>query len=364
MGHIINPIRYRLGNSIFWANNWPAVEKTRYFLSYEIHQEMDQYFRTLLYYFRKLKLKRRRKTGKKTLRKYRFPKLYFSNVNVNLFGLNLDKIMVDVNIYDFFLDHYLEEALSQESIEKTPILPELSNFLKKFNRYVGFEFFFRHKRILHKLTKHQFTAVMQICRKKVQLLQQIAINKLQTFIEIYIEFIRRSLFSVYNDNKTIFNPTKNIFNKEKRLLLRLSYAKRLQLINKYWQQKYSILAPENGSLLTFAKYFTSEFYSIVTHRQQQKNSLEKRSRFSLTKAAYNKDKVQYEREFIQRQKLISPVFSPRIVKKFEKYLQKTNTILKRPGVLKKNDFIYSTFPKEIASFKHRKKYNILKKKIQ
>jgi hypothetical protein len=354
MGHIINPIRYRLGNSIFWANNWPIKEKTRYFLSYEIHQEMDQYFKTLFHYFRKLKLKRRRKGGKKILRKFRHPKLYFSNVNVNLFGLNLDKIMVDVNIYDFFLDNYLEDVLSSETNDSSTI--NLSKFLNKFNRYVGFEFFFRHKRILQKLTKNQFSAVLNVCRKKVEIFEQIAINKIQIFIEIYVEFIRRSLFSFYNDKKEIFNSTKTLFFKEKRLLSKLSYFKRIDLIHKYWTKKYNHLLLETGTLLTFPKYFTSEFYNLVTHKKQQNNKIQQKIRSDLAKKSYKRELDNFQTEYNFRNKLVALAFPERIVKKYQKEIQKTNTVLKRPGSYRSGDSTYRTFPKEIQSYSHLDKY--------
>lgn len=353
MGHLINPIRYRLGNSIFWANNWPAKEKTRYFLSYEIHQEMEQYFKTLFHYFRKLKIKRRRKGGKRVLRKYRHPKLYFSNVNVNLFGLNLDKMIVDVNIYDFFLDNYLEDVFSSEINDDSTL--DLSDFLNKFNRYVGFEFYFRHKRILQKLTKNQFSAVIEACRKKVYILEQIAINKLQIFIEIYVEFIRRSLFSFYNDKKQIFNPTKTLFSKEKRLLSKLSYFKRINLIHKYWTKKYNLLN-KSGSLLKFSKYFTSEFYNIVTHKKKINSPIERKIRNSLAKKAYQKEYNTFQYEYNFRKQLVALAFPERIVDKYQNEIQKTNTLIERPLSYKVGDAIYRTYPKELQSYNHIAKY--------
>jgi len=351
MGHLINPVRFRIGNTLFWANNWPAKEETSYFLSYEIHQEMDQYFKTLFHYFRKLKLKRRRKGGKKILRKYRHPKLYYSNVKVNLFGFNLDKIMIDVNIYDFFLDRYIEESLSSES-------SKLSSFLKKFNRYVGFEFFFKYKRILKNLTRQQFSAIVNVCRKKVELLQQIAINKLQIFIEMYIEFIRRSLFSIYNDKNKLFDITKSLFSKEKRLLSKLSYFKRVNLIDKYWTKKYNHLLCESGTVTTFPKYFTSEFYHLVTHKKKQKSEVAQKARDYLAKKAYLKASEQFKFEENLRKFIISLAFPERIIKKYQQEIKKTNllSLAQAPVTFRANEFTYKTYPKEIHSFNHLEKY--------
>nr|YP_010576282.1 ribosomal protein S3 [Thecamoeba quadrilineata]UZN43819.1 ribosomal protein S3 [Thecamoeba quadrilineata] len=354
MGHLINPIRYRLGNSIFWANNWPAKEKNRYFLSYEIHQEMDQYFKTLFHFFRKLKMKRRRKGGKKILRKIRHPKLYFSNVNVNLFGLNADQLMVDVNIYDFFLDNYLEDVLSSETNDTSTT--NLSKFLNKFNRYVGFEFFFRHKRILQKLTKNQFSAVLNVCRKKVEIFEQIAINKIQIFIEIYVEFIRRSLFSFYNDKKNIFNCSKSLFSKEKRLLSKLSFFKRIDLIHKYWTKKYNNIGLNSGSLLTFSKYFTSEFYNLATHKKQQNNTIQQKIRSDLAKKSYKIELDNFLTETKFRNDLVSFVFPERVVNKYQKEIQKTNVVSTHPGSFRSGDNTYRTFPRELPVYNHLDKY--------
>jgi len=56
MGHLINPTRFRLGNSLFWANNWPVLNKNEYFQYYEIYQEITQYFKNLFYNFRKYRI--------------------------------------------------------------------------------------------------------------------------------------------------------------------------------------------------------------------------------------------------------------------------------------------------------------------
>lgn len=357
MGHLINPTRYRLGNSIFWANNWPAIKKTEYFLFYEIQQEMDQYFRNLFYNFRKFKAKKQRKGGHIILRKIRHPKLYYSHVNINFWGLNLDKMMVDVNIYDFFLDNYLTEALSSNSINK-PDAPNIAKFFKKFNRYIGFEFFFKHKRVLQKMTKQQFSAVIKICRNKINLLEQIAINKLQSFIEIYTEFVRKSLFSVFNDKINIFNPTQSIFYQEKKALNRLSFSRRIKVIDKYWTRKYSHTLPETKTLLTFKNYFTSEFYSLVTPRGVQNPYKAKNERNQLATSAYFTYMQQYKLAKAKRYLALTS-FSTRIKRKLERYLKKTSTGLEKPGHFFKSNINseFRTFPKELASKTHTGLYD-------
>jgi hypothetical protein len=263
MGHIINPIRLRLGYSIFWQNNWPIYEKKRYIYFFGLYKELDQYFSTLFYtlktpiYYDYLQ--------EPFYGNISFPHLIYSNLQLNLLGFNSETLIVDVNIFDFFLQEYLTEFFSPLNQDK-----KIISFIRNLRSFFKLNYFLKYSQIIKKITKKSFKAIIKKRRIRFIFIQKIFINKITKFLEIYSETIKRSLFSYIND-VNIIKDKELLYEDELFYLASMPFKLRKPLLEEYWKIKYQHIT--NNSLLTFIDYFTSVFYTEITSRNEQRLAL-------------------------------------------------------------------------------------------
>lgn len=117
MGHLINPIQFRLGYSLFNNKNWPALNKEQYMLCYNIQKDFTDYFKTLFGLRKRLVLKRRNRK-RRIFTKVKHPRLIFSSCNINFFGFNLHRLLVDVSIFDMKFESKWDSLFSRRYFEK------------------------------------------------------------------------------------------------------------------------------------------------------------------------------------------------------------------------------------------------------
>jgi len=188
MGHIIHPTRYRYGKTIYWANNWPAIEERRFMEFYGFQKELDQFFRSLFYYTRPVRLVSRRKNT--VYSRTRRPNIFYSHLNFNVFGFNLDKLVLDINIFDYFLESQIDSHL-------TPFNQKYANFFKKFKSFFSLDFYLRYKNVFKRTSKSSYQALIIFRRNRFTFIEKIFREKTKIFFDFYCNLIKRSFFSFF-----------------------------------------------------------------------------------------------------------------------------------------------------------------------
>lgn len=148
MGHIVNPISYRLYNLRYWNSNWFTFNKNNY--SYLFTQDV-----LLINLSRKLLIK------------------YFNTVSVGLIFLNLKilKSFDSTNLYFYIHDSFLDILLFN--------LSKNADFLKLRNKV--YKKFFKQARILKK-------KYYRLTKKKIKILKSLVYLKYaKNFLKIFLK---------------------------------------------------------------------------------------------------------------------------------------------------------------------------------
>lgn len=200
MGHLINPIQFRLGYSLFNNKNWPALNKEQYMLCYNIQKDFTDYFKTLFSLRKKLVLKRRNRK-RRLYTKVKHPRLIFSSCNVNFFGFNLHRVLVDVTIFDMRFESKWDLLFSRKYFE---------NFLFKFGEV------FRTTKVLSEpsffinIKKELLKKFFIILNKQYHLVHGTLISQTTKWVKSYLAKIYQKFFSFFNDSAYLVNKRRTL----------------------------------------------------------------------------------------------------------------------------------------------------------
>jgi len=243
MGHLINPIQFRLGYSLFNNTNWPALNKEQYMLCYNIRKDFIDYFRTIFGLRKRLVLKRRNRK-KKVYTRAKHARLVFSSCNVNFFGFNLHRVLVDVNLFDMKFEARWDSLFTRKYFE---------NFLFKF-RYI-----FRTSKIVSQpnffvnVKKELLKKFFVILNKQYHAVTGTLISQTSKWVKAYLSKIYQKFFGFFNDSAYLVNKRKTLRaakqyikkqHRDKHLKITLHYKKRQQIeFLKNWSKIFLILHP-------------------------------------------------------------------------------------------------------------------------
>lgn len=388
MGHLINPIQFRLGYSLFYNKNWPALNTEQYMLCYNIQKDFTDYFKTLFGLRKKLVLKRRNRK-RRLFTHVKHPRLIFSSCNVNFFGLNLHRVLVDVSIFDMKFESRWDSLFTRKYFE---------NFLFKFGQV------FRTTKILSQpsffinIKKALLKKFFIILNKQYNLINGTLLSQTSKWIKAYLAKIYQNFFGFFNDSAYLVNKRRTLRKakqyikkqkKDEHVFITLKYKNiQKRKFIKNWSKLFLLLNPINSRshlkdfknkvkvikikkmLLRKNKYlfnFTDLFdiyFKLITHKFAKKVRRRDLNRFhklveSTKTTDYYKSIIKNIKYGLSRIKVDKSIFSLIPMEdKIRLYKAQSHYFLKYI-ILKKKDFSLERYKKLIPVYDLYKK--ILKK---
>jgi len=200
MGHLINPIQFRLGYSLFYNRNWPALNKEQYMLCYGIQKDFYDYFRALFNLRIKLILKRKNKR-RKYFTKVRHPRLLFSTCNVNFFGFNLHRVLVDVNIFDLNFESKWDSLFTHKQFQ---------TFLFRFGKIFRTAKILRNPTFFINIKKETIKKFFLILNKQYHKVNGTLISQTSKWVKSYLSKVYQKFFAFFNDSNFLVNKRKTL----------------------------------------------------------------------------------------------------------------------------------------------------------
>ena len=263
MGHLINPTQFRLGHSVFSDRNWPALNKEQYMFCYGIQKDFTDYFKSIFLFKKKLILKRKHRK-RKFFTKNKNPRLLFSHCNVNFFGFNLNRVLVDVNIFDLRFESKWESLFDTKRFQ---------NFLFNFSQV------FRTAKILRtptffvnikKETIKHFFAILNVQYHKIN---GTLLSQTTKWVKSYLSKIYQKFFSFFTDSAYLVNKRKAL-RQAKRYIKKRSAKAHLFITSKYKKRQKRIFLRNWSKILLLlspiSAKFPSKFFQVKNKKKISK----------------------------------------------------------------------------------------------
>jgi len=333
MGHLINPIQFRLGYSLFNNKNWPVLNKEQYMLCYNIQKDFTDYFKTLFGLRKKLVLKRRNRK-RRIFTKVKHPRLIFSSCNLNFFGFNLHRLLVDVSIFDMRFESKWDSLFSRQYFEK---------FIFQFGQV------FRTTKILGQpsffvnIKKELLKKFFVILNKQYNLVNSTLISQTSKWVKSYLAKIYQKFFSFFNDSAYLVNKRRTL-RKAKLYIKKRNKDQHVSITLKYKKVQ------KRKFLKNWSKIFL--FLNPLTSRIHLKNFKEKK------KIAKIKTLLLKKNKYLFNFSDLFDIYFKLITHKFAKKVRRRdlNRFHKLVEISKTNDFIKS-IKKNIKYGLERLKFN-------
>ena len=297
MGHLINPTQFRLGHSVFSDRNWPALNKEQYMFCYGIQKDFTDYFKSIFLFKKKLILKRKHRK-RRFFTKNRNPRLLFSHCNVNFFGFNLNRVLVDVNIFDLRFESKWESLFDTKRFQKF-----LFNFSQVFRtaKILRTPTFFIN---IKKETIKQFFAILNVQYHKIN---GTLLSQTTKWVKSYLSKIYQKFFSFFTDSAYLVNKRKTL-RQAKRYIKKRSAKAHIFITSKYkkrqkrgflknWSKAFLLLSPISAR-------FPSKFFQA-----KNKKKISKLKKMLLIK---NKDLFNFSDMFDLYFKVITHKFAKKV----------------------------------------------------
>jgi hypothetical protein len=263
MGHLINPTQFRLGHSVYSDRNWPALNKEQYMFCYGIQKDFTDYFKSIFLFKKKLILKRKHRK-RRFFTKNKNPRLLFSHCNVNFFGFNLNRVLVDVNIFDLRFESKWESLFDNKRFQ---------NFLFNFSQV------FRTAKILRiptffvnikKETIKHFFAILNVQYHKIN---GTLLSQTTKWVKSYLSKIYQKFFSFFTDSAYLVNKRKAL-RQAKRYIKKRSAKAHLFITSKYKKRQKRIFLRNWSKILLLlspiSAKFPSKFFQVKNKKKISK----------------------------------------------------------------------------------------------
>ena len=138
---------------------------------------------------------------RKYFTKVRHPRLLFSTCNVNFFGFNLHRVLVDVNIFDLKFESKWDSLFEHKKFKK---------FLFRFGKI------FRTAKILRKPTffinikKETIKKFFIILNKQYHKVNGTLISQTTKWVKSYLAKVYQKFFAFFNDSSFLVNKRKTL----------------------------------------------------------------------------------------------------------------------------------------------------------
>lgn len=272
MGHLINPIQFRLGTSLVYNKNWPALNKDQYMLCYNIQKDFTDYFRTIFLLRKKLFLKRKNRK-RKIFTSSRTPRLIFSSCNVNFFGFNLQRVLVDVSLFDMRFEAKWDSLFSRKYFE---------NFLFQFSQVFRTSIIVSQPDFFINIEKALLKKFFIILNKQYHFVNGTLISQTTKWVKAYLAKIYQKFFSFFNDTAYLVNKRRTL-RKAKRYIKKRNKDQHVYIYGTYKQLQRRRFVRSWRKLFLLLHPIASRYYLKIFNNKKRifkiKKTLLKRNKY-------------------------------------------------------------------------------------
>ena len=229
MGHLINPLQFRLGHSILSERNWPALNKEQYMFCYGVQKDFHDYFKGVFLFKKRLVLKRKHKK-RRFFTKNRNSRILFSHCNVNFWSFHLNKVLVDVNLFDLRFEAKWDSLFNTRRFQK---------FILKFGKVFRTVKILRQPSFFSNIKKATVKQFFIILNRQYHKINGTLLSQTTKWVKAYLSKLYQKFFSFFTDSAYLINKRK-LFRKARRYIKQKSAQNHVYITSKYKkkQKKY------------------------------------------------------------------------------------------------------------------------------